>query len=321
MTIDQTQRHCSQAQAAVNVVAYIDTNNSCNLRCQTCVRGLQGMQNSGRRMPIDKFSLIVDKLYREGYTQIGLYNWTEPFLTPDLQEYVKIVKSYKMYCQITSNFSLREIPHLEAVLQSGLDYLSISVSGFDQDVYEVNHAGGNVAYVKDNLRRAATIKKNDDINILLALRFLKFNYNHCQETKLDAFAQELGVKFEIVEGRGNPLEQMPILTAERLEDQLRSYKSERPFEEAGKVCPLIFGAGTAIDSGGTAHLCCCYPDHPAVAIGSYVDLPQEEILLRRYFHPICAVCTFPRRDATLADKQVLIEAMQHRLGSVVPPAR
>ncbi len=308
------ERQCSPAQAAVNDVAFIDTNDVCNLKCPTCVRGLRGMPNSGRQMPLDKFSRIVEKLYREGHKQIGLYNWTEPFLNPDLDKYIKIVKSFNMFCQLSSNFSLRRMPGLESALRSGLDYLAVSVSGFDQEVYQINHANGNVAYVKENLRRAAAIKRCGATKTFIAIRLLKFPYNHCQEAKLAAFAQELGLEFEVAEGRGDPLGQHTILTNERLEESLRSYKSERPHEEAGKVCPLIFGAGTAINSSGMAHLCCAYPDHPAVAIGSYLDLTQEELLLRRYNHPMCASCTLPRRDATPADKQVLLEAMQYRLG-------
>jgi len=308
------ERQCSPAQAAVNDVAYIDTNDVCNLKCPTCIRGLRGMKNSGRQMPLDKFSKIVEKLYREGHRQIGLYSWTEPFLNPNLDKYIEIVKSFNLYCHLSSNFSLRRIPGLEAALRSGPDYLAVSVSGFDQEIYQINHVDGNVAYVKENLRRAAAIKKSGATNARIAVRLLKFPYNHDQEAKLAAFARELGLEFEVAEGRGDPLGQQTILTNEHLEDRMRSYTSERPYEEAGKICPLIFGSGTTINASGTAHLCCAYPDHPALAIGSYLDLPQEEILLRRYNHPVCASCAMPRRDATPADQQALLEAMQYRLG-------
>jgi MoaA/NifB/PqqE/SkfB family radical SAM enzyme len=313
IAVSWAERQCTPAQAAVNDVAYIDTNDVCNLRCPTCIRGLRGMTNSGRQMPLDKFGKIVEKLFREGHRQIGLFNWTEPFLNPNLDKYIKIVKSFNLSCLLSSNFSLRRIPGLEGALRSGLDYLAVSVSGFDQEIYEINHVDGNVAYVKENLRIAAALKASGATKTHIAIRLLKFPYNHAQEAKLADFARELGVEFEVAEGRGDPLGQHTILTNERAEELLRSYRSERPYEEAGKVCPLIFGAGTAINSSGTAHLCCAYPDHPALAIGSYLDLPQEEILLRRYNHPVCSACTMPRRDATPADRQALVEALQYRL--------
>lgn len=306
------ERQCSPAQAAVNDVAFIDTNDVCNLKCPTCIRGLRGMENSGHQMPLDHFTKIVEKLYREGHKQIGLYSWTEPFLNPNLDKYIKVVKSFGLPCQLSSNFSLRRIPHLEAVLRSGLDYLAISVSGFDQEVYEINHIDGNIEYVKNNLRIAGGVKAEGATNAHIALRLLKFPYNHDQEPKLAALAQELGLAFEVAEGRGNPLVKNHILTNEDIQQQIHMFKSERPSEEAGKVCPLIFGSGTTINSRGIAHLCCAYPDYPSLAIGSYLDLPQEEILLRRYNHPVCAGCTMPRRDATPDDQQALIEAMQYR---------
>jgi hypothetical protein len=78
----------------------------------------------------------------------------------------------------------------------------------------------------------------------------------------------------------------------------------------------MFGE-TTIDHAGNVHLCCAYPNYDALKIGSYLDLPQEEILLRRYGHPVCGSCSWPRRDATLDDKQVLTEALQHRLNGPV----
>jgi hypothetical protein len=278
------------------------------------------MKNSASQMSLDQFTKIVEKLYREGHRQIGLYNWTEPFLNPNLDKYIKVVKSFDLYCHLSSHFSLRRIPHLEAVLLSGLDYFSVTVSGFDQEIYQINHVSGNIAYVKDNLRRAAAIKASSGIHTQIAIRLLKFPYNEDQEPKMAAFAKELGFEFEVPEGRGDPLGHNPVLTNEIVAQHMASYNSERPFEEDGKVCPLIFGAGAVINSRGVAHLCCAYPDFPALAIGSYLDLPQEEILLRRYNHPICAGCTLPRRDATWADKQALLEAMQYRLRMQAVPS-
>jgi hypothetical protein len=217
------------------------------------------------------------------------------------------------------------MPGLEAALRSGLERLIVSVSGLDQEVYQINHKAGNIEYVKDNLRRAAALKASGVTTTQIALRFLKFSYNHDQEGKLRSFAGELGIDFEVLDAAGDPLRQIPVVETNRdFEDRLRSYRSERPHDQPGKVCPLIFGAGASIDCNGDAYLCCAYPNYDALKIGAYLDLPQEEILLRKYNHPMCASCGFPRRDATAADKQALLEALHYRLGmsgevTVQPP--
>jgi MoaA/NifB/PqqE/SkfB family radical SAM enzyme len=304
---------CSPAQANLNDIAYVDTIDVCNLKCPTCIRGLRGMPNSAKKMPLEQFQRIVQKLSNEGYKRIGLFNWTEPFINPSLHEYVTIVKTHGLFCIVSTNFSLRRIPGLEAALRSGIDHLIISVSGFDQEIYEINHVDGNISYVKNNLRRAATFKESGITSARIVLRFIKFPYNEDQERKLETFSKELGVEFEIITGVGDPTAHPVITTNHDYEEVLRLYRSERPYDRAGKVCPLMFGQ-TPIDSNGKVYLCCAYPSYESLEVGSYLDLPQEEILFRRYSHPMCGSCDLPRRDATPDDNQALVEALHYRLG-------
>jgi MoaA/NifB/PqqE/SkfB family radical SAM enzyme len=263
-------------------------------------------------MPLDKFDRIAKKLRNEGYDNIALFSWTEPFVNPRLHEYVTIIKQHGLGCVVSTNFSLRRIPALEPALRSGIDHLIVSVSGFDQEVYEINHVGGNITYVKDNLRRAAMLKRSGEVSTWIVLRFIEFDYNHDQEEKLQAFARELGIDFETIPGVGDP--RVPLFhDNDYYEGLIKSYRSERPYDEIGKVCNLMFGQ-TPIDADGKVFLCCAYPYYDALQIGSYLDLPQEEILLRRYSHPMCASCSAPRRDATPDDNQTLLEAINYRMG-------
>src|SRR5580704_4543982 len=263
----QPGKRCSSAQAAVNRIAYVDTIDVCNLKCPTCIRGLRGMPNSGKKMTLEQFDRIVGKVASEGYKTVGLFDWTEPFLNQNLHEYISIVKRHDLWCIVSTNFSLRRIPGLEAALRSGIDHLIVSVSGFEQEVYEVNHVAGDIAYVKDNLRRASEIKARQAAPVLIVLRFLKFSYNHDEEEKLKRFASGLGIEFEVIEGVGDPMHPEPIRSNEWVEGVLRSYRGERPYDQPGKVCPLIFGE-IPMDYSGKVYLCCAYPSHDALAVGS-----------------------------------------------------
>jgi MoaA/NifB/PqqE/SkfB family radical SAM enzyme len=97
------EQRCSAAQARLNDVLWVDTVDVCNLKCPTCIRGLRGMPNSGKALPLDKFDRIAAKARDEGYGRIGLYSWTEPFINPRLFEYVAIVKNIGLYCMVSSN--------------------------------------------------------------------------------------------------------------------------------------------------------------------------------------------------------------------------
>ena len=86
----------TEAQRAVNVIAYVDVIDVCNLKCPTCFRGVGVIPNAPKKMPLSKFDDIVAKLKNEGFKWIGIFNWTEPFLNRNLQDYVAIVKDHSL---------------------------------------------------------------------------------------------------------------------------------------------------------------------------------------------------------------------------------
>jgi len=311
------ERKCSTAQASLNNMLWVDTVDVCNLKCPTCIRGLRGMANSAKTLPLDKFDGIAKKAWSEGYSQIGLFSWTEPFINPKLHEYIAIVKKHNLFCAVSSNFSLRRIPGLERALRAGIDLLIVSVSGFDQEVYQINHVGGNLVYVKENLRSVARMKRDGEVSTRIVLRFIEFEYNKEQQAKLAAFAADLGIDFETIEGGGGDPRLAPFIPdPDHYEDAIKTFRSGRPHEGVGKVCNLMFGQ-TPVDADGNVFLCCAFPYYDSFRIGSYLDLPQEEILLRRYSHPYCGQCSAPRRDATPDDHQALLEAVSYRMGQAI----
>lgn len=305
-SMQQSRSDVGAVLAAVNDVLWVDTNDVCNLKCPTCIRGVRGMVNSGTRLPVDRFQEIVRKAASEGYKRIGLFNWTEPFLNPDLARYMAAIKASGLGAALSSNFSLRTIPHLEEVLRV-TDHLIISVSGFDQDVYAVNHVAGDIEQVKANLRRAADLKSTGKIATVLVLRLIRFAHNHAEEPKLRGFAEALGIDFEVIEGVGNPEHPLQGVTNESFLKRIDSVAVPEQ-NVPDKVCPLVFGQGS-IDSKGDAYLCCAYPNYPSTRIGSYLEMSHEELLLARHHHRLCLSCSMPRRDATEADRQIYLHAV------------
>lgn len=263
--------------------------------------------NSGSRLSLDKFQAIVRKVASEGYKRIGLFNWTEPFLNPDLALYMEAIKASGLGAALSSNFSLRRIPNLESVLRV-TDHIIISVSGFDQDVYAIDHVDGEIEYVKANLRHAAGLKASGKISTIIVLRLLKFAYNHAEEAKLRAFAADLGINFEVLDGVGDPRTPIQGVTNEAFAARVNSVG--QPKQSApDKVCPLVFGQ-CSIDSKGDAYLCCAYPNYPVTRIGPYLELSQEELVLARHHHRLCVTCDMRRRDATEHDRAVYLEALE-----------
>jgi wyosine [tRNA(Phe)-imidazoG37] synthetase (radical SAM superfamily) len=139
--------------------ACIDIIDACQLKCPTCVRGVRVMENSSAKMSLEKFCAVLDKAKSEGYRRIGLYSWTEPFLNRTLQDYVLEVKKRDLPCEISTTLSLRRIDNLEATLLAKPDLIYVSISGWDQATYQINHVGGNLSYALANLERAESCRK------------------------------------------------------------------------------------------------------------------------------------------------------------------
>ncbi len=291
-------------------IAYIDTIDACHLKCPGCIRGARGMQNTAAKMPLDLFAQVVAKIRDENYNRIGLYSWTEPFLNRTLNKYVRVVKDAGLACDISSTLSLRRIPHLEAVLCAGVDHIIVSMSGADQETYQRYHVGGTLAYALANLERIREIIDRSGLSPTIRMRLLRFHYNGTAEPILRQRADELGFSFETIDAGGNPdLGPSQVLYQTPQWFLAKSAEgTKKPVPDGSQVCPLMFDQLT-IDCHGDVHLCCAFPTVDAIRIGKYLDLPESELLLKRFRHPFCRACTaYPWRPATSEDTQRLADA-------------
>jgi MoaA/NifB/PqqE/SkfB family radical SAM enzyme len=286
-------------------IGFIDIIDTCHLKCPTCMRGARVMPNTSAKMSLETFRAVLDKLKSEGYGRVGLFSWTEPFLARDLQDYVAEVKRRDFQCLISTTLSLRHIDNLEATLLAKPDLITVSISGFDQATYQINHVGGDLDYVLANLERAASIAKSNALTgTTITLRLLRFPHNAHQEASLRAHAASLGIEFEVLPGDSK-------LRGKWTDDFVRELIAVAPEispEASGKICNIMFGQ-ISIDCRGDVYTCCAYPTHPSLRIGRYLDLSGDEILLRRWTHPFCKGCDFQRRDATEADRKRLYHAV------------
>jgi len=299
--------------------ACIDIIDACQLKCPTCVRGLRVMQNSSAKMSLEKFCAVLDKAKSEGYRRIGLYSWTEPFLNRTLQDYVLEVKKRNLPCEISTTLSLRRIDNLEATLLAKPDLIYVSISGWDQATYQINHVGGNLSHVLANLERAVSIVRSRGLTTTFQLKFIKFDYNASHEEPLRSYAAGLGINYEVIAGVGHPdtHPNTPFHARSLTDDFIRKQMAAAPEvspETCGKICGLMFDY-ISIDCHGDVYICCAFPNQPSLRIGSYLDLSAHEILLRRWTHSFCKVCTTPRREATDIDKRRIRRAV----ASTFPP--
>ena len=293
----------------------IDIIDKCNLQCPTCWRGVAAQKNTSATMPLSKFREIVSKLRAEGYTNVALINWTEPFLCKTLHEYVPVVKQAGLDCWLSSNLSLppsKYLPTIISALSSGVDILWISVSGFTQSVYEINHKGGRIDWIKSNLEAISSQLRLGKIKTSVWIRYLEFPYNSNETALWEDYAKSIKIGFNAVTAWGDPKTPQPgkEIFEQHIGHRIGDFdasKSDiaftlREFEPPAKVCTLVTDR-LALDAKGDVYLCCAYPNSEQLRIGSYVDIDEHDLLLRRHTHRFCDGCEVPRRDATAEDRE------------------
>jgi molybdenum cofactor biosynthesis enzyme MoaA len=290
-------------------IAWVDTIDVCHLKCPTCIRGVRGMENSANKMDLNTFAAVVTRLREQGFSRVGLLNWTEPFLNRNLQDYVATAKGAGLWVLLCSTLSIPRIDNLEDTLVAGLDQLTVTMSGFDQDTYQINHVGGDLKSVFQNLTLVRDIAKRRNLGLQVDLRFLKFDYNAHQEPQFREYAESMGFRFDPLDGVGNPKSnEMSEHNDERYVREAQAAAGKPSPEDAGKACELMFNQ-IAIDCFGDVHICCAMPNFPSLRIGKFLEMSSDEILAAKFQHPFCRACTMPRRDRTAAEDARLQRAL------------
>ena len=288
----------------------IDLLNKCNLLCPTCFRGVGAEKNAPGVLSLDHFREIVAKARAEGYPNICLINWTEAFLLKNLDEYVRVVKEYPdLDCWVSSNLSLppeRYLPSIISALAAGIDLLFVSVSGWTQETYEINHKAGRVDWIKQNVAGIHGALKGGRVKTNVWIRYLQWPYNEHEAAEWARFAGEIRIGFDAVPAHGDPRQPLPKNYREHIQNILAQVADQglaAPTTSVpDKVCSLIMDRA-ALDAKGDAYLCCAFQNAPELRIGRYVDMSEEEFLLARHSHSFCKLCEMPTRDATEHDRE------------------
>lgn len=292
-------------------VAWVDTIDVCHLKCPTCIRGVRGMQNTSRKMDLAFFETVAARLRQQGFHRIGFFNWTEPFLNSNLQDYVAAAKRAGFFVLLSSTLSIPHIENLESTFAAGLDQLTVSISGLDQETYQINHVGGDLKYVFNNLNRVREIIDRRALPLHVDVRFLRFYYNGHQAPQIREYAESMRFRFEILDASGDPKTNwMGDHDDARYVREAKMAADKPSPEDQGKACELLFNQ-IAIDCEGDVYLCCCWPNFPSLRIGKFLEMTDDEILVARFFHPFCRACTMPRRERTAAEEARLQAAIQN----------
>lgn len=283
----------------------IDVVGSCNLKCPSCpVGNFQEVKNPTGFMKPEFLSEIMNKATSEcKVTGVGLFNWTEPLLHPQLPELVRIVQTYNIPCHLSSNLNI--LKNIDALMQVNPFGFRISVSGFTQAVYGVTHRGGDIERVKKNMVALAEAKQRASATTHIHVLYHRYLGNMDDEILMKNFAESLGFDFSPVWAVMMPLEkglayldkdptqanltQEDLQLIERLALPLNHELVEIAERYKNKPCRLRDNEIT-INFEGNVQLCCAVYDDSKFRIAAFLSTPLEMLQDKKYAQKICTKC-------------------------------
>ena len=166
----------------------------CNYTCQMCPQSNPGRgKHFTRKMPLEKFEKILDDLVpRYGYPQINLEGSGEPTMAKDLFNYVKAVKKRNLKCFMYCNGARLKGEFMKKVIDAGIDFIRISVIGYNKDLYKKWMNVDNFDLILSNIQE---IKK-----------YIEFSGSKCQLSTYHLITDNSKINFEINQYKRNVID-------------------------------------------------------------------------------------------------------------------
>lgn len=271
-------------------IAEIEVFDGCNAKCVVCPRGLGLISNPNVPMDFDLFKQIIDKCVKLNVEGVALFNWGDPLLHKDLAKFCEYAHE-RMEVYLSTNLCMKA--DFQNILKN-ITSMSISVSGFNQNTYEINHRGLNIERVKKNIKIIEGILRNLNKKPYIELKWFDYPYN---KGELDLWKNFLDldlINIYVVKGNFDP-----ILNNEKI-------KNGEPFTNEDEYMGRVFTGGYkeklvsltycnyvhkfTIDIKGRLLLCCEPMYDERMVIGDFLKDDINEMQIKKLLHRQCIFC-------------------------------
>jgi radical SAM protein with 4Fe4S-binding SPASM domain len=239
-------------------------------------------------MELSLFRKIIDDLGGYAFTLV-LHNWGEPLLNKDIYSMIQYVKQKHIKVILSSNLNILRDKDAEALVNSGLDELIVSLDGVTPESYEKYRKGGNYRKVIKNIemlvRKKEEMKSNKP---KIIWQFLVFKHNVHEVPKVKMMGKQLKVDDVVIVSAqlGGP-GQTPYLgdrnAAESASKWLvpdKRFKGEfdyfsNPDYLSRKKCYFLWKTVTINWDGSVSPCCCVY--EPSTDFGNVKEERIDQI--------------------------------------------
>jgi sulfatase maturation enzyme AslB (radical SAM superfamily) len=190
----------------------LELGNECNANCLFC-RDEKGVIHDTNKdkpapggitkgvMPFEMAEDIIGQVSADVLIAV-LYTNGEPLLYPKLADLIRHCTRSNVLSMIATNGLLLTPEKSKAIVDAGIDFIKLQLSGFTQDIYHVQVRYGDVERLKENIRNLVKIRDDQKSRTLIMLDYILYQYNQHQLPLIREFCRELGIMLSI--RPGNP---------------------------------------------------------------------------------------------------------------------
>jgi MoaA/NifB/PqqE/SkfB family radical SAM enzyme len=280
----------------------IDIIGGCNAKCPFCVTGREDFGKPINSIPVAEFGRTLDRLIAlelvvPGWTSVGLHNWGEPILHPDLNGVVREINARDLYANISTNASKAT---RFTVPTDRFTVVNFSVPGWSQESYDRIH-GLRFDRVVANMEATVANMRATGYDKPFYLSFHVYQFNYVDEFKAArAWCDAHGVTFTPYYAYINDYRQAKAYLTGTMSAKDVTEVSQSLFlhfvkdliakQPSDWTCPQWKGQLT-LNHKAEVLLCCSLPfDHPEAVLGSVFDLSREQILTGKVSAKECDNC-------------------------------
>lgn len=127
----------------------VEVTTACNLRCTMCEHTY--MQKVGGHLGLDEFKKLID--LNPNVQTLNLTGIGEALMNPVFLEMVEYAKNKGIYVWFSDNFTLMTEKSVKRIIDSGVDFVVLSLDGATKETFEKIRVGARFEQVIENTKR------------------------------------------------------------------------------------------------------------------------------------------------------------------------
>ena len=240
----------------------IDPSNLCNFKCSFCPTGDEELLKKNRRprgnMPLSLFQKVIDDIsgFRDSLKALWLVKDGEPLMNPDFGKMIRYAKERKIseIIKTTTNASLLDRGRSVELIESGLDYIRISIEQVTDEGYQrITRNYSDYARIRRNVETLFNEKIRRKSGLTVHVKILDIDLTEMEKEKFFDGFKDISDSLNIETLMGWSRSEEKDFTLGRT--VVSGMSGGNKLKKNRKICPEPFKT-LSVNFNGEVSVCC-----------------------------------------------------------------